>query len=211
MGDGQRAGSVGERMLQARYGSEARAQAFYREQVLDHLNDAMRAFIARMELVFVATSGADGTCDCSLRAGPPGFVQVLDARGLMYPEYRGNGVLATQGNLAENGHIGLLFLDFLGSSVGLHVNGRARIADQAEALALAGTAAGLREGVAAGGRQVERWVVVAVGEAYIHCSKHVPLFAKRDKEIAWGTDDPGRKGGDYFGVSAGRRPPWAGG
>ena len=88
----------GERELQERCGTSRRAAAFYREQVRGHLNEAMRRFIGRMEMVFVATSDADGNCDCSLRAGPPGFVRTIDDRTLAYPEYRGNGVMASQGN-----------------------------------------------------------------------------------------------------------------
>ncbi len=41
-----------------------------------------------------------------------------------------------------------------------------------------------------------------VHEAYIHCSKHIPLLSKLDKRVDWGTDDSVRKGGDYFGVVA---------
>jgi hypothetical protein len=57
--------------------------------------------------MFVASSNADGECDCSLRSGPPGFVHTLDPKTLVYPEYRGNGVMATLGNITENPHIGL--------------------------------------------------------------------------------------------------------
>ena len=56
------------------------------------------------------------------------------------------------------------------------------------------------------GRRPERWVVVRVEEAYIHCSKHVPRLAKLDKAIPWGTDDPVAKGGDHFGVRDLPRP-----
>ncbi|MEO2016517.1 MAG: hypothetical protein ABGZ53_19335 [Fuerstiella sp.] len=45
---------------------------------------------------------------------------------------------------------------------------------------------------------VECWVVITVDEAYIHCSKHVPLLEKKDKLIMWGTDDPLAKPDDYF-------------
>jgi hypothetical protein len=44
-------------------------------------------------------------------------------------------------------------------------------------------------------------VWVTVEEAYIHCSKHIPWLAKRDKRIYWGTDDARQKGGDYFGAA----------
>jgi hypothetical protein len=50
------------------------------------------------------------------------------------------------------------------------------------------------------------WVEVEVEEAYVHCSKHIPLLAKLPKDIAWGTDDQVRKKGDYFGAKHCARP-----
>jgi hypothetical protein len=41
-------------------------------------------------------------------------------------------------------------------------------------------------------------VFIEVEEAYIHCSKHIPLLRKMNKEIHWGTDDERQKGGDFF-------------
>src|SRR6516162_3606835 len=131
-------GSNGEHALQERYQTASRALAFYQHQVLDHVNADMRAFLARQEMVFVATADARGECDCSVRVGPPAFVRPLDDVTVAYPEYRGNGVLATLGNLYENAHVALLFLDFFASTVGLHVNGRARIVENADLLARPG-------------------------------------------------------------------------
>ncbi len=202
-------GTAGEHALQERDGTTARAHAFYREQLLDHLIPSMQQFIARMEMVFVATTDAGGACDCSFRAGSPGFVRVLDPHTLAYPEYRGNGVKASQGNIAENPHIGLLFLDFFDSAVGLHVNGSARLVENEEMRNRPGVPADVAAEITVlGGRRPERWVVVAVEEAYIHCSKHVPLLGRRDKMVVWGSDDPRLKGGDYFGVRAQQRREW---
>src|SRR3712207_1553610 len=119
--------SNGEHRLQELFGTTLRARAFYEHQVLDHLNERMQEFVGRMEMVFLATADAGGEADCSFRAGPPGFVGVLDEGTLALPEYRGNGVMGSLGNIAENGHVGLLFVDFCGDGVGLHVNGRASI------------------------------------------------------------------------------------
>ena len=47
---------------------------------------------------------------------------------------------------------------------------------------------------------LERWVIVSVDEAFMHCSKHIPLMQKIDHEVQWGTDDVRSKGGDYFGA-----------
>jgi predicted pyridoxine 5'-phosphate oxidase superfamily flavin-nucleotide-binding protein len=194
-------GSRGEHTLQNKYGTTDRAENFYERQMLDRLNGAMRDFIARQEMVFIATSDSKGNCDCSLRAGLPGFVRVLDESTLAYPEYRGNGVLASLGNIHENPKVGMMFVDFFRDTVGLHVNGNARIFENAELLKLSALPDDLRRDVSeTGGRRPERWVLVEVEEAYIHCSKHIPLLTKLDKSIAWGTDDARLKGGNYFGI-----------
>ena len=46
-------GSEGEHELQRRHGTEDRAQVFYRKQMLTYLNDDMRRYIARQEMVFI--------------------------------------------------------------------------------------------------------------------------------------------------------------
>lgn len=206
--DGHLPGSHGEHELQERYQTTRRARNFYEHQVLDHLNEDMRAFVGRMEMVFVATADSHGECDASFRAGLAGFVRVIDERTLMYPEYRGNGVMASLGNISENAHVGLLFIDFYRDTVGLHVNGRAHVADNDDVVAVAGQPLEVLEDIVqGGGRRPERWVVVDVEEAYIHCSKHIPLMLKADKSIAWGTDDAVRKGGDYFGARRSQPAP----
>src|SRR2546430_5711044 len=120
------------RELQRRYGTVDRAERFYAQQVLDHLNEHMRDFVARQEMLFVATSDTRGECDCTFRAGPPGFVRVLDEQRVAWPEYRGNGVMASLGNITENAHVGMLFVDFFRDVIGLHVNGRASIVEHDE-------------------------------------------------------------------------------
>ena len=189
-------GSAGEHELQCAFGTEARARRFYADQVRDRLLPAMAEFIGRMEMLFVASSDAHGECDATLRAGPPGFIKVLDDRTLAYPEYRGNGVMASLGNISENCHVGLLMVDFVQDLIGLHVNGKARIVPDEQFHA---EHPGL-EFDDGRGRRAERWVVVDVVEAYIHCRKHIPRMQRVHERRDWGTDDPGRKGGDYFGV-----------
>ena len=120
-------GSRGEHNLQKEFKTEKRASAFYNTQLLHHLNPEMCRFILEQEIVFISTADANGGCDASFRAGHAGFVEVLDEKTLIFPEYRGNGVLASMGNIAENPHIGMVFIDFYRTSIGLHVNGRAEI------------------------------------------------------------------------------------
>ncbi len=198
-------GSEGEHELQRRHGPEDRAQVFYRKQMLTYVNDDMRRYIARQEMVFIATSDSRGECDCSFRGGLPGFVHVLDKNRLAFPEYRGNGVMASLGNISENPHIGMWFGDFFDSTIGLHVNGKATIIENEELAKYADLPEAVAGDLAVlGGRKSERWIIVEVEEAYIHCSKHIPHLTRLEKAIHWGTDDDARKGGDIFGAGASR-------
>ena len=192
-------GSDGEHELQEKWNTTPRARAFYRHQVLDYLNPSMQAFVTKQEMMFVGTADRHGEADTSFRAGLAGFIRVLDEKTLAYPEYRGNGVMSSLGNISENPHVGLLFVDFTEGKIGLHVNGHARIVENDEFLRDAAGSEPFREDVApATGRGPERWVVISVVEAYVHCSKHIPRMQKIDEEIHWGTDDVRAKGGDYF-------------
>lgn len=199
--------STAEQQAQKRFGTSTRAASFYAKQVLDHLNPTMQQFITRQEMAFIATADANGSCDCSFRAGLPGFVQVLDKHTLAYPEYRGNGVLASVGNILENPQIGMIFLDYFQSTVGLHVNGKARVLSPDEITGLPHLPASMVEAAQLKkGRRPEAWIVIDVEEAYIHCSKHIPLLKRLDKQIDWGSDDDASKGGNYFKTKPAPKP-----
>jgi uncharacterized protein len=203
----------GERAAQAKYGKSTHALAFYKHQVIDHLNDAMREFVGRMEMVFLSTAGAGGECHASFRAGHPGFVKVLDPHTLVYPEYRGNGVLSSLGNIFENPHVAILFVDVSGDQIGLHVNGRARILENDEFIELLKEHpasevifkdAVLSDIMNSDGGHLERWVMVTVTRAFVHCSKHIPPMGRLDHDIKWGVETQHHlHGGDYFGVAHG--------
>ncbi len=194
-----RQGSRGEHILQQRYGTAERARKFYDNQLCDQLTPRMVEFMARMEMAFVATSDAAGECDCSFRAGSPGFMRVLDERTIAYPEFRGNGVMASLGNILENPHVGILMVDFTQDLIGLHINGTAEIITPEHMQALE---PGLPEQATHPGKRPIQWVLVTVTEAYIHCSKHIPKLIPQSRVRHWGTDNPRHKGGDYFGAAA---------
>ncbi|MFG3504888.1 pyridoxamine 5'-phosphate oxidase family protein [Streptomyces sp. NPDC047821] len=192
-------GSPGEHRLQQHLGTTERAARFYDQQVRARLTPEMREFIGRQAMVFLATADARGECDASFRAGPPGFVHVLDDRTLAYPEFRGNGVLASAGNMTENPHLGMLFVDFTHHHVGLHVNGTARLHGDAELRALHPS---LPTGIAPG-RDPEMWVHLSVEEAYIHCSKYIPHLEPAPRPA--GHDAARPRDAQYFTGSG--RPP----
>ena len=53
--------------------------------------------------------------------------------------------------------------------------------------------------------RAERWVLITVDEAYIHCSKHIPALTDQKNLRDWGTDDVKKKGGDYFKVKQSKK------
>lgn len=175
-------GSDGEHEMQKQFQTQEKAKDFYDRQMLNHLAPSMQEFITRQEMVFISTSDKNGECDCSLRSGESGFITVIDDKRLVYADYKGNGVLASAGNISENPHIGMLFVDFFNDKVGLHVNGKASILDEDEFTAL------LNESSQSGSDVIHTsskqktvfWVLVHVEEAYIHCTKNIPLFSKND-------------------------------
>lgn len=192
-------GTAGERYAQELFGTTDRAEAFYRDQLLDTLTPRMSQFLARQTMMVIASVDAEGRPDSSVRFGEPGFVTVLDERTLAWPELRGNGVHTTLGNLLKNPAAHLMFLDH-DERIGLHLRGEAAVLEPDRMAEDFPQAVG-----PASGRAPERWVVLTLSESYIHCRKHFP---RTDAPVDWGTDDVRTKGGDYFGAR-GTPSPWA--
>ena len=93
---------------------ESRALADRLEKVTVHaeFSEEDRAMISRSAMCFVATADAEGRPDCSYKGGMPGFVRIVDERTLCIPDYDGNGMYRSWGNVLVNPNVGLLFIDF---------------------------------------------------------------------------------------------------
>lgn len=151
---------VGEREAQRRWGRAGRREpARLAHLLLDHIPNAYHARIEAGAFFFLATSNARGQCDCSFKGGGPGLVRVLDARTLAFPDFDGNDLFMSLGNILENPQVGLLFIDFADGGR-LRVNGRAAIHDAGAACALFSRA--------------PRVLVVAVEEVTPNCPAFVP-------------------------------------
>lgn len=102
------------------------------------LVDAQRSWIEEADTFFIATSHHRDGADISHRGGLPGFVRVENPAKLVFPDYAGNKMFQTLGNISAEPHAGLLFLDFERGST-LQLSGEARIIwDQERAKAFAG-------------------------------------------------------------------------
>lgn len=89
------------------------------------LTEDQVAWIASADTFFVGTTAPGLGADASHRGGNPGFVEVTPER-LSWPDYRGNGMYMTFGNLEVDPRVGLLFVDFERGHT-LHVTGTAKV------------------------------------------------------------------------------------
>ncbi|TYB69260.1 oxidoreductase [Nonomuraea sp. PA05] len=106
--------------------------------VTDALTAGHQRWIAAADTFFVATYVAGLGADASHRGGNPGFVTVTGDRRLTWPDYVGNSMYMTLGNLELEPRCGLLFLDWENGHT-LHLTGRARADwDPARAAAVPG-------------------------------------------------------------------------
>jgi len=127
---------------------------------LPRLDRHARAFIALSPFVVVASADAAGRCDATPRGDAPGFVEVLDDGRLLVPDRRGNNRIDTFQNIAENPHVGLIFM-VPGINETLRVNGAASIT----------TEPALLEPLAVQGKMPKAALLVTPEEVYFHCGK----------------------------------------
>ena len=119
----------GSRRLQDRFDTRRLAdrldERFVQRRGID---DADREVIERLDMFFLATADAEGRPQCSYKGGDPGFVKVVDEQTLAFPNYDGNGMYLSMGNLLVNPNVGMLFIDFTGNPPSrLRINGTASV------------------------------------------------------------------------------------
>ncbi len=102
------------------------------------LSASAQALVTSADTFFLATAHPTAGADVSHRGGKPGFVRVVDARTLEWPDYAGNTMFMSLGNLEVDPRAGLLFVEFEGGRT-VQVTGRARVDwDSARAAAAPG-------------------------------------------------------------------------
>lgn len=118
----------GSRSLQDRFDTRRLADRLEHVTVHTEFTDEDRTFIESCAMFFLATADRDGRPDCSYKGGLPGFVRVVAPDALAFPDYDGNGMFRSLGNIRVNPSVGLLFVDFEKPDR-LRVNGTATLSD----------------------------------------------------------------------------------
>jgi len=91
-------------------------------------------FVQSRDMFFLASVDPSGRPTVSYKGGAPGFVRVETPRTLLFPWFDGNGMFYSAGNVAANGKVGLLFIDFQTPNR-MRVQGDAKILRDAEKIA----------------------------------------------------------------------------
>jgi predicted pyridoxine 5'-phosphate oxidase superfamily flavin-nucleotide-binding protein len=100
------------RELQDRFDTRRLADRLADVRVHQRFTADDRAFIEGRDMFFLATVDSDGQPTCSYKGGDPGFVTVLDEQRLAFPNFDGNGMFLSTGNVLSTSAVGMLFIDF---------------------------------------------------------------------------------------------------
>lgn len=150
------------------------------------LEAVYRRFIADRICFMLGTADANGETDISPRFGPQGFVQLTE-RGLAYPEYRGNGVHASLGNMLESEQACFTFIDMWQTGTALHLEGDVTLRNDAPS-----EAADITET-----DKTKVWVEM-VPDSMAIADVDVPAYSLVQHDPPWGSDDDELKRAGFF-------------
>lgn len=151
------------------------------------LTPSVERFIGSQVMAFLGTADSEGETDISPRIGPAGFVQILNDETLAWPEYRGNGVHASLGNIAERQAASLLFIDWWNTEAIVHVTGGATLHDDIEG------ATDLTDV-----DRTKQWVRLDVESVTVTEDPTLPSLSVAEFDPPWGTDDTEVKKSGFF-------------
>ena len=173
----------GNRQLQDRFDSRRISDRLEEKLTRTEFSADDKLFIESLPYFFLATADADGQSDCSFKGGEPGFVRLTGPSELAFPDYDGNGMFKSLGNILVNPNVGLLFIAMHGKPRRLRVNGRATVSDSDPLLSeTVGAQLIVRVAARAIFPNCPRYIPTAQS---IEPSKYVPRAGQDAPEPAW--------------------------
>lgn len=178
----------GMRELQDKYGGRKVADAIAKNRTHVEFTDDDRAYIESVPFFFLATGWGE-TMDCTMKSGESGFIRVSGPGQIEWPDYDGNNMHRSLGNITRNPSVGLLFVKFDGTSLRIRLTGKAEIIDDPAAFAhLPGAL---------------RLVRVTADYIYYNCPRSVPKMelvepSKYLPRAGYEPPDPEWKSRDYI-------------
>ena len=125
----------GNRQLQDQFDSRRISDRLEEKLMRKEFSADDKQFIEGLPYFFLATADAEGRPDCSFKGGAPGFVRITGPSEIAFPDYDGNGMFKSLGNIVANADVGLLFIAMHDKPKRLRVNGSARVSDNDPLLA----------------------------------------------------------------------------
>jgi predicted pyridoxine 5'-phosphate oxidase superfamily flavin-nucleotide-binding protein len=158
----------GNRRLQDQFGSR-RISDRLEERTRTQFTSDDKAFIESIPYFFLATADASGRPDCSYKGGMPGFVRVIGPSELAFPDYEGNGMFKSLGNILVNPSIGILFIAMRGKPQRLRVSGEVTVSDQDPLM----------------GQTIDAQLIVRVAARAIfpNCPRYIPIMQQIEPSI----------------------------
>lgn len=182
----------GMRELQDRFEGRAVPDRLADNRMRTVFSDNDREFIETSSFFFLSTATAESV-DCSFKGGPVGFVRITGDNVLEWPDYDGNRMYRSLGNIIRNPKVGLLFIRMDGSridgSARLRVNGRAQLDDSEAA----------RDGIPG----AKRIIRMTAEHIFTNCPRYIPTMAAGEDSIYTPRDgytppDPAWKSRDFM-------------
>jgi hypothetical protein len=94
----------------------------------DEISKEDQLFIEGRDMFFLSTVDEEGRPTVSYKGGDPGFVKVVNKNTIAFPDYDGNGMFYSLGNIASSAYVGMLFINFE-KPERLRVQGTATVSD----------------------------------------------------------------------------------
>ena len=162
----------GMRELQDRYEGREVADRLADNRMRSRFNDKDRQCVETAPFFFLSTATAESV-DCSFKGGAPGFVRVTGENSIAWPDYDGNRMYRSLGNIRRNPRVGLLFIRFDGRLFNgvarLRVNGVAEIDESPKAIA--------------GLPGAKRLIRVTAEHIFTNCPRYIPKLATEESSV----------------------------
>ncbi len=156
------------RDMQTRMGSRANYAPFDVDPDRhDRLTEREAAFIEARDGFYQASAGETGWPYVQFRGGPAGFVKVLNPQTIAYADFRGNVQYISTGNLAQDGRLSIILMDYANRRR-LKLLGRAQLIDAADDPALIE-----RLRMPDYGAKIERAVLIGIEGYDWNCPQHI--------------------------------------
>jgi predicted pyridoxine 5'-phosphate oxidase superfamily flavin-nucleotide-binding protein len=181
----------GMRELQDRFEGRAVPDRLADNRMRTAFSDTDRQFIASSSFFFLSTA-TDESVDCSFKGGDPGFVRIVGKNELEWPDYDGNRMYRSLGNILCNPRVGLLFIRFDGTrfdgSARLRVNGHAVMDESNAARALIPGA--------------KRIIRMTAEHIFTNCPRYIPAMTEEETSVytpreGYTPPDPAWKSRDF--------------